>query len=73
MSLWILLYLYLLTFMLYFGSELAVLSSAAVLSPRRSDLKHATLLPLIVLFHRPLYGLVRLRAYVEFLARRRAI
>jgi cellulose synthase/poly-beta-1,6-N-acetylglucosamine synthase-like glycosyltransferase len=70
-NLWVLMYLYFLTFTLYFCSELVVVFSAAVLSSSRSDLRYVALMPLIVLLYRPLYGLVRLRGYLEFLAGRR--
>jgi len=70
-NLWVLMYLYFLTFTLYFCSELVVVFSAAVLSSSRSDLRYVALMPLVVLLYRPLYGLVRLRGYLEFLAGRR--
>jgi cellulose synthase/poly-beta-1,6-N-acetylglucosamine synthase-like glycosyltransferase len=71
-NLWTLLYIYVLTLIPYFVAELTLLTSAALLSPRKSDLKYASLMPLVILFYRPLYGLVRLRAYLELLAGRKA-
>jgi cellulose synthase/poly-beta-1,6-N-acetylglucosamine synthase-like glycosyltransferase len=66
-NLWILMYLYLLTFLVYFVSELVVITTSTILSPRKHDLKCVFLMPLVVLFYRPVYGLVRLRAYLSCL------
>ncbi|MDG6939773.1 MAG: glycosyltransferase family 2 protein [Nitrososphaerota archaeon] len=56
-----------LVFGVYLVSEAVVVLTAGVLSPRRGDLRLIYVLPLMVLFYRPLYGMVRLEAYVRWL------
>jgi len=65
-----LIYLSILSFTFYLSSELFTGLTAGILSPRKSDLKHLYLLPLIILFYRPFYGLIRLKAYVDFFLKR---
>ncbi|RLI34817.1 hypothetical protein DRO55_06025 [Candidatus Bathyarchaeota archaeon] len=62
--------IFILTSLFYMLNELVIAAAAAVLSPRRRDLIYVPLVPIVVLFYRPLYGLVRMKAYMEALAGR---
>jgi len=55
---------------LYMILELVAFVSAGLLSPRKGDLKNIYLLPAVVLFYRPYYSLVRLKAYFDWIFRR---
>jgi len=59
-------YILFLSFLLYLGIELLMVLTARLLSRRREDLKKCYLVPIIVVFYRPYYGLVRLKAYLEW-------
>ena len=57
----------------YLVAELFSAFTAGLLSPRRGqDLRRIYLAPLMVLFYRPLYTLVRIAAYIEWYRKRRA-
>ena len=60
-------YLFALVFMIYLASEAFVFISAGILSPRKQDLKFVYLVPVMVFFYRPLYSLLRFKAYVSTL------
>jgi hypothetical protein len=50
--------------------ELNGIITAGLLSPRKGDLKYAYLAPLMVVFYRPYYALVRLWAYIGWFLKR---
>jgi len=54
-----------LIFAFYLALETLSLISAALLSPRKEDLKYTVLAPLMVVFYRPLHSIVRLTAYIK--------
>lgn len=60
----ILIPLFSLTLIFYLFSEFVIVLTAAILSPRKHDLVYLPLIPIVVLFYRPLYGLVRMKAYI---------
>lgn len=60
-------YLMALFFIVYMLSETFVLVSAAILSPRKSDLRFAYLAPVMVFFYRPLYSLLRFVAFLTWI------
>lgn len=66
------LYTLLLSIILYVGIEFLTIITAGLLSPRKEDLKKAYLAPLVVLFYRPFYAAVRLKAYVDWLLKRQS-
>jgi len=63
-------YIIILISLIYFMSEIIVIVTAALFSPRKSDLKYVYLMPFIVLIYRPLYGMVRMYSYVQWLFRK---
>jgi len=63
-------YITLLTVLLYLVMEFVTIVAAGILSPRKGDLKSAYLVPLVVLFYRPYYSLIRLKAYIDWLLKR---
>lgn len=65
-------YLFILLFTIYMASEAFVAASAAILSPRKGDLKLVYLSPVIVTFYRPLMSLLRFKAYVSALIKKEA-
>jgi cellulose synthase/poly-beta-1,6-N-acetylglucosamine synthase-like glycosyltransferase len=65
-------YITVFSFMLYLALELVAFVSAGLLSPRKSDLKYIYLLPIIVLFYRPYYSLIRMKAYLSWVLRRKS-
>ena len=60
------LYILLLSLVSYLAIELLLIITAGLLSPRKHDLKKAYLVPIVVLFYRPLYALIRLEAYLKW-------
>ena len=60
--------LLLLIFLFYIINELIIALAAAILSPRKGDLAYIILAPIVVLFYRPFYSIIRMRAYMEELA-----
>jgi cellulose synthase/poly-beta-1,6-N-acetylglucosamine synthase-like glycosyltransferase len=67
----VLLKLSLVIFAFYLFLEFFTILFAAALTPRREDVKYAILAPIMVIFYRPLYSIVRLWAYLKaFLGRR---
>lgn len=67
----IFLYLMILTFLLYLLNETIMVITAGLLSPRKEDLKYSYLIPLIILFYRPFYSIVRSIAYIKWFLKRR--
>ena len=63
-------YITIFSFMLYMILELVAFVTAGLLSPRKGDLKSIYLLPIVVLFYRPYYSLIRMKAYLEWVLRR---
>ena len=63
-------YIIILISLIYFISEIIVIVTAALFSPNKSDLKYVYLMPFIVLIYRPLYGMVRMYSYVQWLFRK---
>jgi cellulose synthase/poly-beta-1,6-N-acetylglucosamine synthase-like glycosyltransferase len=63
-------YIVILITLVYFVSEIIVIVTAALFSPRKSDLRYVYLMPFIVLIYRPLYGLIRMFSYVQWLFRK---
>ena len=60
-----LLKLSIIVFVFYLFLESFTILFAAALTPRREDVKYAILAPIMVIFYRPLYSLVRLWAYLK--------
>ncbi|MGD2200678.1 MAG: glycosyltransferase family 2 protein [Candidatus Bathyarchaeota archaeon] len=60
-------YVMLLSIVMYFIMELFTIITAGLLSPRKGDLRYVYLTPIIVLFYRPYYALVRFWAYLTWL------
>jgi len=58
----------LLIFLFYLFNELLIILAAALLSPKKRDLIYLPLTPIVVLFYRPFYGLIRMKAYFDALA-----
>ncbi|MEM2307292.1 MAG: glycosyltransferase family 2 protein, partial [Candidatus Bathyarchaeia archaeon] len=65
------LYVMPLSLILYFMIELTVIITAGILSPRKNDLKKAYLVPIMVLFYRPYYSIIRLKAYLQWFLHRK--
>jgi cellulose synthase/poly-beta-1,6-N-acetylglucosamine synthase-like glycosyltransferase len=59
-----------LMFIIYLALELMTMLTAGFLSPIKSDLKKVYLVPIMVLFYRPLYALVRIYAYTQLVIKR---
>lgn len=57
-----------LIFLFYLFNELLVASAAALLSPRKHDLIYLPLVPIVILFYRPFYSLIRMKAYFDALS-----
>ncbi|MEM2342326.1 MAG: glycosyltransferase [Candidatus Bathyarchaeia archaeon] len=64
-------YIMLLSLILYFLIEFIVIIAAGALSPRKNDLKNAYLSPIMVLFYRPYYSLIRFKAYLQWAMRKK--
>jgi cellulose synthase/poly-beta-1,6-N-acetylglucosamine synthase-like glycosyltransferase len=64
-TLWRLLAVFTLIYVFYFINEVFLLVSAIILSPRKRDAAYLVYLPIIVLFYRPFYSLVRIKAYLD--------
>jgi cellulose synthase/poly-beta-1,6-N-acetylglucosamine synthase-like glycosyltransferase len=64
------LYILALMFILYLGLETSQFIVAGILSPRKDDLKKAPLIPVMVLFYRPYYSLIRFQAYIQSITKR---
>jgi cellulose synthase/poly-beta-1,6-N-acetylglucosamine synthase-like glycosyltransferase len=56
---------------LYMFLELINFLTAAALSSTKGDFKKIYLIPVMVLFYRPLYSFVRLKAYISFFMRKK--
>lgn len=65
-------YLLVLIAIVYLLIEFMMVTTAALLSPRRQDLKNIYLAPIIVFIYRPFYSLVRLKAYFDWLLKRKS-
>ncbi len=65
-------YIIFISLIFYILLELFLAVTAGLLSPRRQDLKKIYLIPIVIIFYRPLYGLIRLEAYFKWLLKRRA-
>lgn len=65
-------YVLLLSMILYLGMEFLTIITAVLLSPRKEDLRKVYLAPLVVLFYRPCYAVVRIKAYVDWLLKRQS-
>jgi len=63
-------YVLILITLVYFVSEIIVIVTAALFSPRKSDLRYTYLMPFIVLIYRPLYGVIRMFSYVLWFFRK---
>ncbi len=59
------LYITALMFILYLGLETIQFLVAGILTPRKEDLKMAPLIPVMVLFYRPYYAIIRFQAYIQ--------
>jgi lysylphosphatidylglycerol synthetase-like protein (DUF2156 family) len=59
------LFIYPLVTLFYFASEAMAIVTAAVVSSNKSDLKNIWLVPIVVLFYRPVYSYLRLIAYLK--------
>lgn len=67
-----LLKLSLIIFAFYLFLELFTIIFAAALTPRREDIKYTVFAPILVIFYRPLYSIVRLWAYLNAVLGRKA-
>jgi cellulose synthase/poly-beta-1,6-N-acetylglucosamine synthase-like glycosyltransferase len=67
-----LLYIMLLIIAIYLIMELIVALTAETLSPRKRLLKNIYLVPIMTLFYRPYYSMIRLKAYLEWLMQKRS-
>ncbi|MCX8177778.1 MAG: glycosyltransferase [Candidatus Bathyarchaeota archaeon] len=65
------LYVLTLSIIIYLLLEMFLAITAGLLSPRKQDLKKIWLAPVMVMFYRPLYALVRLEAYVRWALNKR--
>ena len=63
-------YIMLVSLLMYIFIEFTTIATAIALSRRKSDLKSIGLVPIVVLFYRPYYSLVRLRAYADWALKR---
>lgn len=63
-------FILLLSFLMYLGMEFVTVASAGILSPRKGDLKNVYLVPIVVLFYRPYYSLIRLKAYLDWMLKK---
>jgi len=66
-----LIYIIFLSLILYFIMELIIVITAGALSPRKSDLKRAYLAPIMILFYRPYYSIIRFNAYLQWIMRKK--
>ena len=62
-----LLYILIVSFALYLLMEFLSIATAALLSPRKDDIKRVYLVPVMVFFYRPYYAVIRFKAYIEWL------
>ena len=67
-----LIYVLLLNLLLYFALELFAVALAVTHSRQIRDLKHMLLVPLMVLIYRPYYAIIRLRAYFDWLRKKKS-
>ncbi|MEM3407755.1 MAG: glycosyltransferase [Nitrososphaerota archaeon] len=65
-------YLMILTFILYLFNEAIIAITAGLLSPRKEDLKYSYLIPFMIIFYRPFYGIIRFIAYIKWFLKRKA-
>ena len=68
---WTVVYVLLLSIIMYFGLEFLSIITAGLLSPRKEDLKKAYLAPVVVLFYRPYYALIRIKSYIDWLLKKK--
>jgi cellulose synthase/poly-beta-1,6-N-acetylglucosamine synthase-like glycosyltransferase len=59
-------YIMLVSMLMYLLIEFVTIATAITLSRRKSDFGSILLVPIVVLFYRPYYSLIRLRAYVDW-------
>ncbi|MBC7130551.1 glycosyltransferase, partial [Candidatus Bathyarchaeota archaeon] len=64
-------YIILLSLIVYLVIESLMVITAGLLSPRKQDLKYVYLVPVMVMFYRPIYSIVRLKAYFDWLLKRK--
>jgi cellulose synthase/poly-beta-1,6-N-acetylglucosamine synthase-like glycosyltransferase len=67
-----LLYVLVFGFLLYMAAELISALTAGALSSRRSDRKMVYLVPVMVLFYRPYYSVIRFVAYLNWILKRKS-
>jgi cellulose synthase/poly-beta-1,6-N-acetylglucosamine synthase-like glycosyltransferase len=65
-------YIIFFSFVLYLLIEFFTVVFAGILSPKKSDLKNVVYVPIMVLFYRPYYSIVRLRAYFDWILKRKS-
>jgi cellulose synthase/poly-beta-1,6-N-acetylglucosamine synthase-like glycosyltransferase len=65
-----LLYVLLLSFLMYFALEYLAVFLGAAISGRKSDLGHLLFVPVMVLVYRPIYAFVRLVAFVKWMLKK---
>jgi len=56
--------------LLYLVMEFMAAVSAGILSTRKRDLENIYLVPIVVLFYRPYYSIIRLKAYLDWVMKR---
>ncbi|MBS7635364.1 glycosyltransferase family 2 protein, partial [Candidatus Bathyarchaeota archaeon] len=67
-----LLYIIILSIIIYLAIELIVLLTAGALSPRKTPLKNIYLVPVMTLLYRPYYSVIRLKAYLEWIIQKQS-
>jgi len=67
-----LIYVLFLSILIYIGLEFLSIVTAGLLSPRKADLNKIYLVPVVVLFYRPYYALIRIKAYVDWLLKKKS-
>ena len=64
-------YVLLLTLIMYLGMELFAVALAVIHSRQIHDLKHILLIPAMVLIYRPFYAVIRLKAFFDWLFKKK--
>jgi len=65
-------YVMALSIILYMLCEFVTILTAGILSPRKKDLKNIYLVPAVVLVYRPYYSLIRLKAYFDWMLKKKS-
>jgi len=63
-------YIMLTSLLMYMVIEFVAIATAVILSGRRNDAASVLLVPIVVIFYRPYYSLIRLMAYADWIMKR---